>query len=280
MPELPEVEIHRERLGTWLVGRRVAAVEAPDPLIRRGQSESAIRRAAEGAVVEAVRRRGKFLRFRLRGRRPDLLSHLGMTGKWVRRSGAEACPRAVRARIHTGDATVLFVDPRRLGRFSICLPADEARLVRLGPEPLGRGFTSARLASMLRASRRPVKALLMDQDRIAGIGNIQASESLWRAGVHPARPASALSIRETARLHRAIRFTLRRTIREARSLELRYVSEGAAGRSGVRARFSVYGQAGERCPRCRTGRIERIIVTGRSSFFCSRCQDPVTPSNS
>lgn len=279
MPELPEAEIHRERLTEWLAGRRIIALAAPDPLIRRGQSEAALREAAVGATVEAVRRRGKFLRIRLRGARPDLMSHLGMTGKWIRRSGEEPDPPAVRACLRTSAARILFVDPRRLGRFAVCLPADEARLARLGPEPLGRGFTGARLAALLQASRRPVKALLMDQDRIAGIGNIQATESLWRAGVHPARRADALAPAEATRLHRAIRHTLRRTIREARDIDLRYVSEGGPGREGVRARFAVYGQAGARCPRCRSGRIERIVVTGRSSFLCPRCQPSSAPGH-
>lgn len=275
MPELPEAEIHRERLTRWLAGRRIVGLDAPDALIRRGQSESELGRIALGAVVEAVRRRGKFLRILLRGERPDLLSHLGMTGKWVRRSGGDGSdPPAVRARLRTPTDRVLFVDPRRLGRFSVCLPADEARLARLGPEPLGRSFTAARLGALLGATRRPVKALLMDQDRIAGIGNIQATESLWRAGIHPARPAQRLSAAEAKRLHRAIRHTLRRTIREARDLELRYVSEGGPGREGVRARFAVYGQVGKRCPRCRRGRVERLVVTGRSSFLCRRCQAP------
>ena len=280
MPELPEAEIHRERLTGWLAGRRIVSVEAPDALIRRGQSEAALKEAAEGAVVEAVRRRGKFLRIELDGGRPDLLSHLGMTGKWIRRSAGEADPPAVRAVLRTRDDRILFSDPRRLGRFAVCLPADEARLARLGPEPLGRAFTGARLAAMLRATHRPVKALLMDQDRIAGIGNIQATESLWRAGIHPAQPGDTLVGAEATRLHRAIRETLRRTIREARDIELRYVSEGGPGRDAARARFAVYGQAGEPCPRCRAGRIERTVITGRSSFLCRRCQPPARTGSS
>lgn len=275
MPELPEAEIQRENLSAWLVGRRIAALWAPDPLIRRGQSQKSLRSAAEGGLVGSVRRRGKFLRIRLKAPRPTLVTHLGMTGKWVRRLPGAAAPPAVRAgiRLPEGDR-VLFSDPRRFGRFSVEGPEDRARLRRLGPEPLARGFTAARLERLLRASGRPVKSLLMDQDRIAGIGNIQATESLWRAGIHPALPARALDSEAARRLHRAIRATLRRTIRMARGIEIRYVSEGAPGRAGVEERFEVYGQAGARCPGCREAEIERAVIVGRSSFFCPRCQTP------
>ncbi len=273
MPELPEAEIQRENLESWLVGRRVEELWAPDPLIRRGQPEALLREATEGAVVRAVVRRGKFLLIHLEAPRPSLLTHLGMSGKWVLRRSAEADPPAVRAGLRVpGGARLLFRDPRRFGRFSVARPSDEERLARLGPEPLGKRFTGALLLGLLQATTRPVKALLMDQNRIAGIGNIQATESLWRAGIHPARPSDSLAAEEAVRLHRAIRSTLRRTIREARGLEIHYVSEGAPGRRGVETRFLVYGQQGKACPSCRRAAIERAVITGRSAFFCHRCQ--------
>ena len=273
MPELPEAEINRENLTDWLAGQRLLEVAVPDPLTRRGQEEKAIRAAAEGQVVLAVGRRGKFLRIELSRTGRTLLSHLGMSGKWARRRTGESDPPAVRATLRIARGVrVVFSDKRRFGRFSLCLPEDEKRLSRLGPEPLGAAFTSRHLAELLRAARRPVKTLLMDQDRIAGIGNIQATEALWRAGIHPARTARTLSAEETKRLRRAIRWTLRRTIREARNTEILYLSDGARGRKSTSARFSVYGQAGGRCGSCRLEKILRMVIAGRSSFFCPRCQ--------
>ena len=273
MPELPEAEANRENLTTWLAGERLQEVAVPDPLTRRGQSESAIRAAAESRMVAAVRRRGKFLRIEFEPGGPALLSHLGMSGKWALRHRGDPDPPAVRAALGiAGGRRVLFSDKRRFGHFSVCLPADEERLARLGPEPLGPSFTGRRLAALLRASRRPVKSLLMDQDRIAGIGNIQAAEALWRAGIHPARTSTELGDREAAKLQRAIRWTLRRSIRSIRTPEILYLSDGEAGRQSTSARFFVYGREGDACPRCRRGVIARIPIAGRSSFYCPRCQ--------
>ena len=273
MPELPEAEANRENLTTWLTGERLRKVAVPDPLTRRGQAENAIRAAAEGRVVAAVRRRGKFLRIEFETGGASLLSHLGMSGKWALRHPGDADPPAVRAVLGiAGGRRILFSDKRRFGHFSVCLPADEERLARLGPEPLGPAFTGKHLAALLRSSRRPVKSLLMDQDRIAGIGNIQAAEALWRAGIHPARDSAEVGDREAAKLQRAIRWTLRRSIRSTRNPEILYLSDGEAGRRSTSARFFVYGREGDPCPRCRRGVIGRIPIAGRSSFYCPRCQ--------
>ena len=249
MPELPEAEANRENLTSWLAGERLLEVAVPDPLTRRGQPESAIQAAAKGQIVSAVRRRGKFLRMEFVGASRALLSHLGMSGKWAFRHSGEMDPPAVRAVLEiAGGRRVVFSDKRRFGHFSVCLPRDEERLARLGPEPLGPAFTTRRLAALLRASRRPVKSLLMDQDRIAGIGNIQAAEALWRAGIHPARSSLELGDRDAAKLHRAIRWTLRRSIRNTRTPEILYLSDGEAGRQSTSARFFIYGREGMACP--------------------------------
>lgn len=273
MPELPEAEANRENLTSWLAGRRLLRVEVPDPITRRGQDESAIRAVSEGQVVAAIHRRGKFLRIEFRRNGSSLLSHLGMSGKWALRRPGELDPPAVRAtlRIAAGQR-ILFSDKRRFGHFSVCLSRDEERLARLGPEPLGATFTGKWLAALLRATQRPVKSLIMDQDRIAGIGNIQATEALWRAGIHPARSAATVGDEEAGTLHRAIRWTLRRSLRNIRTPEILYLSDGEAGRQSTAARFFVYGREGTGCPRCRRGIILRITIAGRSSFYCSRCQ--------
>lgn len=278
MPELPEVELTREKLGRWLVGKRVDRVRIPDARTRRGQSESAIRAAIEGRALRHVRRRGKFLRITFDGPGPALLNHLGMTGRWRRVADDRGDPPAARAALETDAGfRAVFLDVRRFGHCSLLLPADGERLARLGPEPLGRGFTAKMLGRLCAGSGRPVKVLLMDQDRIAGIGNIQASESLWRAGIHPHRRAGDLGPEEVVRLHRAVRRTLRTTLAEARGVELVYVSEGAKGRKSADSRFRVYGKAGSPCPRCVREAVVRTVCAGRSSFHCPRCQRPPSP---
>lgn len=283
MPELPEVELARENLAGWLVGRRIRRLRAPDARIRRDQEEAEVRAAAEGRRVTAVRRRAKYLLFDFDGPAagaagPGLLGHLGMTGKWVRRRGAEPDPPAARAELGlSGGERVVFADRRRFGHFSLRRAEDDDRLARLGPEPLAPAFTARALAERLRGAPGPVKVVLMDQRRVAGLGNIQVSEALWRAGVHPARPAGSLEEAEVRRLHRAVRATLRRTIREARGIEIRYVSEGRAGNESARGRFSVYAHEGETCPKCRRSRICRRRLAGRSSFYCPRCQPKRPP---
>ncbi len=277
MPELPEVELARENLADWLAGERIRDLRAPDDRIRRDQPEAALRAAAAGRVVAEVRRRAKFLLIALRDSEAVFLSHLGMTGRWTRCPAGAPDPPAARATIFLREGIrLVFADRRRFGSFSLFGPDDSVRLARLGPEPLAAGFTARRLGELLGASARAVKVFLMDQDRVAGIGNIQATESLWRAGVHPARPAKSLEPEEVRRLHRALRGMLRRTLAEARGVEIRYVSDGGGGRANARARFSVYLHQGETCPGCRRGKIRRVLLGGRSSFFCPRCQ-PVKP---
>ncbi len=270
MPELPEAEWTRERLAEWLAGRRLRTIRIPEARTRQGQPEAEVRDAAESVEVARVTRRGKFLRIELDSG-ATLLNHLGMTGKWIR---AAAAPPATRASLFVGGDPVRFLDPRRFGFLRLMRPADAARLARMGPEPLGPAFTGRALASMLQASVRPVKPFLMDQDRIAGIGNIQATESLFEARIHPARPASSLGPGEVRRLHRSIRATLRRTIDQARETGVRYVSEGRAGRESARNRFRLYGHADEPCPRCRRRAIRRTALGGRATFHCPGCQPP------
>ena len=274
MPELPEAEANRENLTTWLAGKPLLEVAVPDPLTRRGQAENAIRAAAEGRVVAAVRRRGKFLRIEFEGGGPALLSHLGMSGKWALRHAGQ--------RRSAGSAGVLSGSPAGAGCSSrtsgasvtspCVFPPTRNALPVWVRNPSDRHSRGRRLAALLRASRRPVKSLLMDQDRIAGIGNIQAAEALWRAGIHPARNSAELGDREAAKLQRAIRWTLRRSIRSTRTPEILYLSDGEAGRQSTSARFFVYGREGDPCPRCRRGVIARIPIAGRSSFYCPRCQ--------
>ena len=265
MPELPEVEITREHLERWLVGRRIRASNVPDVLLRGGQPQRLVEDTLRGATVHGIGRRGKYLLFNLGRRRARLLAHLGMTGRFELIASKEPLPRFVRVEIvlNRGDRLV-FADARRFGQFRVVTEREQRRLDSLGIEPLGTGLTASRLLELTSASRRAVKILLMDQHRIAGIGNIQAAESLFRARIHPARPALELSRGETARLARSIRKSLATEIEQSRG-ELRYLQDGGGNH------FLVYGRAGEPCPRCR-GTIERFMQVGRSSYYCPSCQ--------
>ena len=167
---------------------------------------------------------------------------------------------------------VAYRDVRRFGTWELLDP-DHLRpylAARLGPEPLGPSFTAARLARAAAGRRAPIKAFLLDQRRIAGIGNIYADEALWRARIHPRRPTGELALDEVARLHRAVRAALRRGV-ELRGSTLRDYVTPDGERGGMQHEFHVYGRLGEPCDRC--GRpIERIVVAGRGTWLCPHCQ--------
>lgn len=265
MPELPEVEIAREELERWLVGRRIVSARAPDARHRSGQPRKKVEAALVGARVVAVARRGKFLVIELSRGRGAVVAHLGMTGRFLRLGRKDPEPRFVRAELGLGRGErVVLADARRLGQFRLRDAREEARLQGLGLEPLSGELTPARLQHLTDRSSRPVKLLLMDQKRIAGIGNIQAAEALFLAGVHPSRPASSLSPEEVRRLVRSMRHALRAELARHRS-KSSFLYEGAENH------FLVYGRRGEPCPRCRTT-IARLVQQGRSSYYCPSCQ--------
>ncbi len=275
MPELPEVEIAARNLRRWAQGRRVARAEA-EPRARRifrPATARAFARAIEGARVTGVRRRGKQLLLTLEagGAPLGLISHLGMTGKWVRREGDAEPPAHSRARLHLDDGSVLhYRDPRLFGRLRLVPGArfDEVpELARLGPDPLEDGIDAARLATLLAGSRRAVKVAMLDQRLLPGVGNIHASEALFLARIDPRRRAGSLSRAEVGRLGRSVLASMRRTIRAEDGPEVTYVEE-----PGARNPFTVYAREGEPCPRCRRGAIRRIVQGQRSTFYCARCQ--------
>jgi formamidopyrimidine-DNA glycosylase len=266
MPELPEVEIARENLERWLVGRRIARAQVADARMRGRQSRRRVEGALEGASVRAVLRRGKFLLFDLGARRSKVVAHLGMTGRFIQQSRSEALPRFARASLDLGrGGRVVYCDARRFGQFRLLDRLEVLRIDALGVEPLGPEFTPRRLFELTQLSSAPIKVFLMDQRRIAGVGNIQAAEALFYARIHPARKARSLQASEAARLVRSLRRTLVREIERYRSGNGAYFYEGAD------AHFSVYSRAGEPCPRCRS-RIARFVQGGRSSYYCPRCQ--------
>ncbi len=278
MPELPEVEIAARNLRVWARGRRIERAEADAQAKRifRPARPAAFTAALAGRRVAEVRRIGKHILVRLEdlaagGEPLGLLSHLGMTGKWLRRSGGEAAPSHSRARLHLDDgATLHYRDPRLFGRLRIVPGArfDEVpEVAALGPDPLEQGVDVARLAAALARRGIAVKVALLDQAILPGVGNILASEALFRARIDPRRAARSLSRAEVRRLAPAVLEAVKDTIAREEGPEVSYVEEGAAENP-----FLVYAREGERCPRCRREAIRRVVQAQRSTFFCPRCQ--------
>lgn len=275
MPELPEAETIVRGLRRVIVGSRIRRVEVVHADVLR-QPRRAFSARLLDRTFTAVGRRGKNVVMRLDGG-SVLAVNLGMTGRLLpfpsapRGSDRPTHP-AVRIRL-VGGGVIVFDDQRRFGTVeALDAAAWRARSRRMGPEPLESAFTPRRLLRDLRRSRAPLRSWLLDQRRIAGVGNIYAAEALYLAGLHPRRPANGVAPEEAARLHGAIRSVLREaihdggtTIRDYRNAE---GGEGAYGR-----RLHVYGREGEPCPGC-GGEVERIVFSNRSAYFCPACQPP------
>jgi formamidopyrimidine-DNA glycosylase len=267
MPELPEVETIRVQLAPRLQGRVLARVEILDPRLTRPYDLFEVVEELEGDRVVALERRGKYLVLRLESGLA-LLVHLRMTGGF----GFEPATHE-RAVLELDDGTrVAYRDVRRFGTWLVLEEAEVAQYLSLknGPEPLGPRFTTAWLGSQLARRRAPLKAVLLDQRVVAGLGNIYADEALWRARLSPLRPANELSPEEVRRLQRAIRAALRTGIaRQGSTLRDYATPDGSAG--AMQDEFRVYGRWGEPCPRCRTP-IAKARVGGRGTWYCPRCQ--------
>ena len=275
MPELPEVETVRSQLTPLLEGRRFDRVEILDPRLTRPHDPVVVAAELQGERVATVERRGKYLVVRFESDRA-LLIHLRMTGGLgpmpvgAKGEGEDPHRRAVVTLDNGSD--VVYRDVRRFGTW-LLLESDELASYldsRLGDEPLGRGFTARALARRLEGRRAPVKAVLLDQRTLAGLGNIYVDEALWRAGIHPLQPARELERTQVATLHRAIRRALALGIaRQGATLSTYRTPSGARG--SMQLEFRVYGREGEPCERCGTP-IAKIRVGGRGTWFCPRCQ--------
>jgi formamidopyrimidine-DNA glycosylase len=277
VPELPEVESVRRQLAPELTGRRVTAVWWDAHPHARLSDLDLLR----GRRIEAVHRRGKFLLCPLDpdadGDELELVLHLGMTGSFRFAPTSAADPDAgvshVRVRLDLDDArTLLFRDPRRFGRASVVPAGDYERevptLAVLGPEPLSDAFDAGVFAAALGRSQAPVKARLLDQRLVAGVGNIYADEALWLARIHPS--ARQLGPRRARALHAAIREVLAAAIeREGTTFRDYQMVNGASGRNADFLR--AYGQAGRPCSRCGTA-LRASTVAGRGTTHCPRCQ--------
>jgi len=277
VPELPEVETVAADLRPHLVGRTVVACDLRCPTIVRHPDPERFRAELAGRRIEAMTRRGKYILHHLDGPGADatmLVVHLGMTGQW-RLVGPETPePDHLHAVFELDDGHQLrYRDVRRFGRLLLGTQSElvaAGRLPRLGPEPLDAGFTAAELHRRLRVSARPLKARLLDQAVVAGLGNIYADEACFRAGVRPDRPANRLGRRTAGRLHRALGELLRQAIVNRGSSVDSY--RDAWGDFGSQQeRLEVYGRGGEPCVRC--GRPLSVVrLAGRTTVYCRRCQ--------
>jgi formamidopyrimidine-DNA glycosylase len=291
MPELPEVEVTRRKLMPLLVGRTIASVATTQASYFFLTPPRVLRRGLAGRRVEELARVGKYLLARL----DDggcLLLHLGMTGQLfgagvasvrllAASRGVALPPEAqqgsfrpdahthLRVRFDDGGPDLFFRDVRKFGKVQLLGPGERSqRLARLGRDALRA--SGARLLAATRGRRAPIKALLLDQAVLAGVGNIYADEALYLAGVRPSRPAGRLDERECARLAAGLRRVLRRSIATGGSSISDYVQPD--GRDGsYQDERRVYGRGGERCRAC-AARIRRIVIGQRSAHYCPRCQ--------
>jgi formamidopyrimidine-DNA glycosylase len=274
MPELPEVQTVVDDLNAeQIAGHAIVDVSVHWPRIVALEQPDDFSRKLKGCRIQRAWRRGKFIVFDLKGG-GGLLFHLRMTGRLYlrKRYARRQAHEHLRIRLDDGRRLV-FYDTRKFGR--ACRVADTDQILgKLGPEPLSGAFTAQILGERLSSRRRQVKALLLDQTVVAGLGNIYVDEALWSAKIHPLRHGSSLNGSETRALHRAIRRVLRQGLRNAGTSlgngKSNFVSpRWVKGRN--RSALKVFRRTGKTCPRCGFV-IRRIIVSQRSTHICTRCQ--------
>lgn len=273
MPELPEAETIVRGLRPAITGRRIVRAEVLKPDVLREPKRSFSPKVRD-RTVRAVERRAKNVLILLDGDR-RIAVNLGMTGRLL---PFRAPPRgrdrpghpAVRFRFADGGVLV-FDDTRRFGTVE-CLSDHEWALRdrRFGPEPLDPSYTSGDLRAALAASRSPIRSWLLDQRRIAGVGNIYAAEALFLSGIHPLRETRSVESSEAGRLHEAVRAVLRDAIDEG-GTTIRDYRNAIGGSGGYQKLLWVYGREGEACRRC-GDTVERVVLSNRSAFFCPSCQ--------
>lgn len=282
MPELPEVETVVRGLRPSLEGRRLVAVQQRTPALRFPLPERMAERM-EGRLVRHIDRRAKYIEMFLDDGQV-LLCHLGMSGRMVLHDLSTAPAPPLDKHDHVifrtdEDVELRFNDARRFGMMDLLSESDlvSHRLLRdLGPEPLGNSFNGPVLAAALRGRRSPIKAALLDQKVVAGLGNIYVSEALFFAGLSPRRQAYTVQGGRAERLAQAVRDVLQRAIAAGGSSLRDFIQ--ADGELGYfQHQWAVYGREGEACPDCRcerrkTGGIQRIVQSGRSTFYCANRQ--------
>ena len=281
MPELPEVEVLVRHLDPLLRNRTIHKVMVRRERVLRPTSAAKLKRALKGATFSKISRRAKFLVFNLSSKDSKplvVIGHLGMTGRMY------VQPKRIRLAKHAavvldlGKDHFVFEDTRYFGRFTL----DQSGLQSLGPEPLAGDFCATEFSKSLARSRQPIKVKLLDQRVVAGIGNIYASEALFRAGIPPRTPARKLKLRQVAALCHAIQKVLKEAIRFGSTVPLNFPGRGKTdglfyygaaeeAPSFYEERLRVYDREHRPCTRCRNP-IKRIVQAARSTFFCSNCQ--------
>ncbi|MEE4200835.1 bifunctional DNA-formamidopyrimidine glycosylase/DNA-(apurinic or apyrimidinic site) lyase [Erythrobacter sp.] len=270
MPELPEVETTVRGLARFLDGARIERVVLNRPDLRRPFPPALVQRMT-GAVVTGLSRRAKYGLIHV-DRGATMIFHLGMSGRW--RIDPERPDAHDHLLIETAHNRFALCDPRRFG--SVDLEETELldawpRFAALGPEPLGPDLTPAYLKAALSGRVQSIKACLLDQRIVAGLGNIYVCEALWRARIHPKKKSGKVTKPQLARLVPAIRDVLSESIRDGGSTLRDYAApDGALGYFA--SSFDVYGREGETCRREDGGTVRRIVQGGRSTWYCARCQ--------
>lgn len=282
MPELPEVQVLVQHLRPLLIGKTVRQVEVRRVKTLGGTPVPLFQRSLKGALFKGLERRGKYLLFELEkaGRKEELrvIGHLGMTGRMYLQAQDAALPKHAVIVLKFDRDQFVFEDPRYFGRFTMNTDGVD----RLGPEPLAPDFTVEVLTKALKGSRQAIKVKLLDQSLIAGIGNIYASEALFRARVKPTLPAGKLNPTQRSALWHALREVLKEAIKFGSTVPLNYAGKGggdglfyyggiAGAAKSYEERLHVYDRAGLPCFQCGEA-ILRSVQAARSTYFCPRCQ--------
>jgi formamidopyrimidine-DNA glycosylase len=281
MPELPEVEILVRHLRPLIRGRTIRGVNVRRAKVLAPTPPRKFRQTLMDAKFTGLSRRGKYLLFELRpkagGKFLTLLGHLGMTGRIYLARKNEPLPRHAAVGLDLGRENFIYEDTRYFGRLTL----DLAAVDKLGPEPLAGGFNKTAFGRSLKRSRQAIKVRLLDQTLVAGIGNIYASEALFRARISPRCPARKLTVALVARLWRAIRRVLGEAIAQGSTVPLNFGGNRSDGlfyfgrvpgaADYYEERLRVYDREGRPCFRC-GGLIRRIQQAGRSTFYCPHCQ--------
>jgi formamidopyrimidine-DNA glycosylase len=282
VPELPEVEVLVRYLRPLLRNQVIHQVHVRRPRVLRPNSVPLFSRRLKGACFDNLSRRGKFLLFTLSARGQNetigLIGHLGMTGRMYLLPKSAALPKHTAVWMDLKDKMFVFEDTRYFGRLTL----ETEMIDGLGPEPLSQDWTADSFADALRNSRQPIKIKLLDQRVVAGVGNIYASEALFRSGISPKVSARRLGKEQVLRLWQSVREVLSEAIERGSSQELNYASGSerlddffyfgrVIGETDRSEHFFVYGRLGQPCFNC-GHRIRRLIQVARSSYYCPRCQ--------
>jgi formamidopyrimidine-DNA glycosylase len=275
MPELPEVEHVVRALRRTLVGRRIVATEVKLRKLISPTSPSAFNRRLKGSTITGVSRRGKFILIELNSDQV-LAVHLRMTGKFLYLEADEDAPKHAHAIFYLdNNHRLVFCDQRKFGVMRLVAQSRLSKTKGIGelaPEPFADDFSVAYLKDTLARSRRTLKALLLDQTKVLGLGNIYAAEALFRAGINPFKISAELSTKRVARLHAAILDVLQDAITDSSTSRIDLERPDGFTYGEAFERFwQVYEREGEPCFKCGT-RIRRLTHGGRSTYWCPRCQ--------